>query len=559
MKYLISVLMIFGLVTYTNSGEVVRPATEASLVPRIKIVSTYTPKSHVYKGIVHDHTSHADGGSDGSQTAVSAVTTYRDRGFNFVSITDHNRIKPDPQVPGILYIPGMECGSPFIEYSANPTSYVTSASYHICVLNAQHMPNMTTPQQVLDTARSYGSFTTINHPDDSGWSLSKIMSMTNYYAVEVYNGTRDVRYDTTTDSVNKIIDPLLNSGRRFFLVAGADAHSVNSFIATNTSVRVFANDLTVSEIMDNLKSGNFYSSSGAEFSSISVSSNTITVTTPNTCEIQWVSKGGVIVQDNSSTNSSTYIVTGSDDTYIRARAYRYTGQSTLRAWTNPFYIEKLGYVHVGRKIICGGITNDLFDDISIPESKMVSWRTNNVGFTTQTVCLVNGLYVTNSYSDCRLISWQTNSVGFTTQTVNKIDGNYVTNTYHDSKLISWLIGSTGFTTQTVNEVDGNYVTNYYNENRIVSYLTNSSGFTTQTVGVVNGNYVTNSYTDNRLVSWLSNNYGFTTQTVHYANGIFNTNYYWGNGMMSYMTGSTGFTTQTVSIVNGSVRTNYYKQ
>ena len=71
-------------------------------------------KGNWYKGNLHTHTTH----SDGDLSPKEMAARYRDKGYDFLAITDHDRCPEGTEwerwlatVP-LLLIPGVECSVP---------------------------------------------------------------------------------------------------------------------------------------------------------------------------------------------------------------------------------------------------------------------------------------------------------------------------------------------------------------------------------------------------------------------------------------------------------------
>ena len=290
----------------------------ADLKDGLAIWSPYTPKSHVYKGQMHAHTIN----SDGAQSPTNVVIAYRDAGYDFISITDHNYNTPDPGVFGILFIPGIE---------------QQPAGNHLNRINATTAPARTA-QGVIDQALSEGSFVFLNHPNWPGgypnnpnWTDTELESVSGYHGIEVWNSLV-----SPNENAEGRIDYLLSKHLKCYLIATDDCHNVNALYSKTASTRVFADNLTISEIMENLKRGNFYASNGANISSITVSERTITITTDVASTIDFITNGGTVKQSTANTISSSYTASG-EDVYIRARVTR--GSDGKKAWTNPIYVS----------------------------------------------------------------------------------------------------------------------------------------------------------------------------------------------------------------------------
>lgn len=286
----------------------------------ITLESPYRTKARMFRGQLHAHTTN----SDGTQSPAAVVAAYKKAGYDFVAITDHNYNTPNPAIPGILFIPGVE-------------------NDHTCLhenrINATTVaPGARLSQDVIDQARAEGSFVQINHPDWPGsypanpcWSDKALLDVRGYDAIEAWNSSND----PSNNNAERRIDMLLSNGRRTNLTAVDDCHDVRQAYCMTASVNVFAESLTVADVMANLKSGNFYASFGVVISSVTANAGTVAVTVPKKCDIEFVADGGKVTKTERDVLAASYAVRG-DEKYVRIRVTRHG--DFHRAWTNPIYV-----------------------------------------------------------------------------------------------------------------------------------------------------------------------------------------------------------------------------
>ncbi len=299
------------------------PAPVAPPEPKDEIVLTspYRPSAHAYKGQLHTHTNV----QGGLQSPTAVMTAYRRAGFDFVSITDHNHNTRDPGVEGILFIPGIE--NDFNCQHENRIDATTPA------------PGARMPKDVIAQANVEGSFVIINHPDwpgayptDPCWSDAALLAATGYDAVEVWNaGNEPVNRNTEAR-----LDLLLSQGRRTSLIAVDDCHDVNAAYCMTAWVTVYADALTKGDIMQALRAGNFYASSGAEISTVTAAGHVLTVTVPVSSTIEFIADKGRTIETERDVLSATYAVGGAER-YVRIRVTR---PDKSQAWSNPIYVSK---------------------------------------------------------------------------------------------------------------------------------------------------------------------------------------------------------------------------
>ncbi len=287
----------------------------------ISLESPYRPRAHTYRGQLHAHTTN----SDGHQPPKEFVTAYKNAGYDFMAITDHDHATPDPGVPGILFLHGME--------NEDGCHHENRINRHAVAAGAPH------PQLLVDEANGEGSFVQINHPDWPGkypsnpcWSDKDLLAMHGYDAVEVWNASDISDGDPNAETR---IDFLLSHGKRTYLTAVDDCHDVRYSYCLTSSVMVSADALTQDDILANLKSGNFYATRGALILSISVSDRRISASLPRSCDVEYVVAGGKVAMTEHAVTASHYDADGTER-YVRLRIS--CGGDTM-AWSNPIYVS----------------------------------------------------------------------------------------------------------------------------------------------------------------------------------------------------------------------------
>jgi len=285
------------------------------------ITNPYVSETNTYKGQVHNHTNFSDG--DSSPQIV--VTNYKNDGYKFISLTDHMLITSNPNVSGILFIPGAEQNTTF---------------GHIGRLNAKSAITKNIPSQdLINEISNEGSIAIINHPNlQNMWTTASFDAVTGYVGIEIYNSMLHSAGDSVANAEDKW-DYVLSQGKKVWGFAGDDCHKQISPLCRTTYLRVSANSLTTDEITNNIKNGNFYSGYTPHGNtdillSISTSGKTITATTNISSTIEFIAKGGTIKKTESQKTSSSYTPVGNEG-YIRIRATN--GQT--KAWSNPLFLE----------------------------------------------------------------------------------------------------------------------------------------------------------------------------------------------------------------------------
>jgi len=279
---------------------------------KIEIISPYVTKSNVYKGQLHSHTINGDG----VNTPTALMIAYRDAGYDFVVVTDHDYLTPDPGVSGILHIKGVE---------------ETATEGHILSINPTSQKTQVVAQDIIDAIISDDAIPSMAHPNFSSinWTDVELEAIDGYFFIEVFN----CEVSPNENAENKW-DTLLTKYIRAFSIAVDDCHDVAGSCFNKGWVYTFADNLTTGDIVDALKRGNFYSSTGPTLS-ISVSKRTITATSDSLSTITWIGSGGNTLRSTSNVTSDSYTVAG-DEVYVRIKITR--NSDSKNAWSNPIYI-----------------------------------------------------------------------------------------------------------------------------------------------------------------------------------------------------------------------------
>ena len=311
---LIAMLLLLGACAPTPTPA---PTPAPAPTPVPVLLNPYIPKAHSYKGQLHCHTTY----SDGVLTPAELETAYRDAGYSFVCITDHSTLlpvpAPDPGVEDILHMNGVE------EHTED--GHVGNIG---CIKGARGSNDANT-QLIINKIIADGAIPSLCHPASP--ETFDILGLEGYILMEIWNGVvkPDVR------NAEFLWDDALSAGKEVWGIAGDDYHSLETGDFDVGWVMVFADKLTREDILNGLRSGNFYTSQGPSLS-ISVSGNVITVSTEASSKFEWIGPNGTILRTKSGVTIDDYLVTGAED-YVRVRVTR--GSDGLTAWSQPIRSE----------------------------------------------------------------------------------------------------------------------------------------------------------------------------------------------------------------------------
>ncbi len=302
-----------------------------------------------YKGNTHTHTLNSDGDSAPDEVA----RWYREQGYQFLVLSDHNFLTP---VDGLNTTLGADEQFLVIRGEEVSTRH-DDRSLHVNGLNIERQVAAPMPpdgssvtdvlQDSVDAIRDAAGVPHINRPNFR-WSLTTddLQRVQRYRLFEIYNGHPRVNNLGGGDvpGLEEIWDRLLASGKLVYGIAVDDAHVFKRPWDPTASrpgfgwVMVRAERLTPSSIMEALERGDFYASTGVELSSYTADDDTITIAVQEEGDsrfrVRFIGDGGRSLQETTE-NPAIYRIRG-DETYVRAKVMESNGAV---AWTQPVMVS----------------------------------------------------------------------------------------------------------------------------------------------------------------------------------------------------------------------------
>jgi hypothetical protein len=299
------------------------------------------------RGNIHTHSTK----SDGDKPPEDVYAWYRDNGYAFVALTDHNeRIDPAAykhlERPGFVLVPGEEI-----------TMTVDGAPVHVNALcttstigGGPHPSRASALAWAVGKVREQGGAAVVNHPNFE-WALTEadLPLARGAQLLEIWSGHPYVNTDgdARRKSHEAMWDEALSAGEVLAGVAVDDTH----FIAPDAPdpaarpgrgyVEVFAREPSEAAICDALRSGRLYSSSGASINRIVVDDNSISVwpsSASGAPEVAFIGAHGLLLASERPRQgqAAVYRLTG-DERYVRARV---TAPDGRKAWTQAYRVAR---------------------------------------------------------------------------------------------------------------------------------------------------------------------------------------------------------------------------
>lgn len=274
-----------------------------------------------YKGNMHCHSTL----SDGHYTPDELKKLYKERGYSFLAITDHEFFKAHPELDDEDFITITSAEYAIKQFPEQST--LKNFNMKVCHLNfyAKEQSNdysfdynsvydhyekqgVTINKPEHDVPRIYGAeginnliknahangcFVCYNHPR---WSLENYGDYCHYeglWGVEVYNNSCAVHglYDYDIN----VVDDFLRDGKRVFVSCGDDNHNLDEksrlLDSFGAFVMVNTDELSYSSIIDGLLSGKFYASMGPVIEELYVEDGKVYIKCSEAKRISYSTKG----------------------------------------------------------------------------------------------------------------------------------------------------------------------------------------------------------------------------------------------------------------------------
>jgi hypothetical protein len=273
------------------------------------------------RGNLHTHTT----ASDGRQPIQKVIADYAARGYDFLAISDHDILTDAADYAkldahGLILLPGNE---------------ITRHGSHLLHVGAdKFVAPHADRQQVINEVNAGTGFIVVNHPnwehDFNHCPFEQLDAWQGYVGLEIFNATIG-RLDGSPDACDKW-DRLLARGRRVWGFANDDCHLPVEDMGLAWNM-VGTTDRTTAGIVDALRRGCFYASTGVTIETIAVEGSRIRVESPDAGRIIAYQQVGREFANVEATSLEVEVP-------ANARYVRFTclGRGGRSAWTQPFFV-----------------------------------------------------------------------------------------------------------------------------------------------------------------------------------------------------------------------------
>lgn len=294
-----------------------------------QIANPYDKQGTWLRGSFHNHTTNS---ACGTQPLDIVYRMYGQ--YDFLGISDHDFITTHEGKRTIQTVfEAMEVSSPerHMLLVSPPRSIMDNFS------NAFSVEAYT---RFSDMCIANGGISVLVHPNryfSQYWPVEDMLAMSGYTGIEVVNGDGNPEYDIAFDKW----DALLSAGRKVWGFGGDDFHVYGQ--EKRTWNMVLADQNTNESILDAIKAGSFYVSTGYGFESIRTEGNRIEVKLQSSERldrmykfVSFIGKNGEVLAETSGRFASAAYECKGDEGYVRVAVYLEGG---FGAFSQPLFVE----------------------------------------------------------------------------------------------------------------------------------------------------------------------------------------------------------------------------
>jgi hypothetical protein len=280
----------------------------------MNLTNPFETEGNWYKGNLHSHTTN----SDGEFTPEEMCRIYRDSRYDFLCITDHNKITKTEDVENITLIQGAEMGTGY--------EHIVAVD-----LKEEFNPENLSSQEIIDNINHQDAIAIVAHPYWSAITGSDLLSLEGYAGIEVYNNLCQRIFGKGYSTVQ--LDEILKTGRKTLGFASDDTHSRGDL--TTGFIMVKSPSSQKEDLLKSIKGGYFYSSTGViikDFLLENFRKIKIRFTPATTVDfIAYIVSGKRITAGKNEMEYAEYEIKG-DEKYLRIEI---TDRNNRKAWLNP--------------------------------------------------------------------------------------------------------------------------------------------------------------------------------------------------------------------------------
>ena len=288
----------------------------------MQVSNPFSSPGNWYKGNLHTHTTN----SDGEHLPEVTAELYRAEGYDFLSITDHSFVTElaSPS-EDLLLLLGTELDGDVSEIGE---------TFHVVgfgLTRGGEVPRSPKVGEAITWVLEHGGEAVLAHPYWSGLTYRDLLRWEGHLGIEVFNMVCEGMIAKGHSSVHW--DDLLSRGKLLWGLAVDDCHRAIGL--GYAAVMVKAAELTRDAIMEAMRTGGFYSTTGPTIEDVVLDGDQIHVRTSPVKQINFMSQSWLgqhhRAPEGETITEATFTPRG-EERYVRLEVCDADG---WRAWTNP--------------------------------------------------------------------------------------------------------------------------------------------------------------------------------------------------------------------------------
>lgn len=314
------------------------------------LMAAHAQEARWWKGNTHTHTINSDG--DSSPDTVAGW--YKEHGWNFLVISDHDMVTPVEGLNALFAAPGkflVLTGEEVTDHAEDVPVHLIGVGVREAVRPQGGATKLEALQADARAIRAAGGLPHINHPNFL-WALDAkdLTDATEAMHFELINGHSSVNNfgGGGSPSTEELWDQVLTTGRLLYGMGTDDPHHYKGEFSRERVnpgrawVMVRSTELSREAILAALERGDFYASTGVTLSAYAADDREIRIEIREESgrnapryRTYFIGKDGAVLKRDDSPKPS-YRFQGSE-LYVRARIEDSNG---ARAWTQPIFIKR---------------------------------------------------------------------------------------------------------------------------------------------------------------------------------------------------------------------------
>jgi len=306
----------------------------------------FKKSKNIYKANLHCHTTISDG--DFSPEKIKEL--YVSKGYGIVAFTDHRILNAHSELNDGSFLAINACEIDINEnLDGKPWRNTKTYHFNLYAVNPEITQTPPLPRMNyndIDAINEYiqnrideGFLVCYNHPYWSLQNFTDYGGLKGLFAMEIYNNGCEV--EGYYGYHPQAYDEMLRTGNKLFCVSSDDNHNRHDLNSSGSDsfggfIMVNSNSLQYKDVMDALRSGDFYSSQGPEIHEISIENNDLSVKCSNAgLIVVYTDSRKCYIKRGEAMKEAEFQLTGQDE-YIRVMI---RGEGNKDANSNAFWLR----------------------------------------------------------------------------------------------------------------------------------------------------------------------------------------------------------------------------